>query len=167
MLQYSKPLEEDLSPNHFFHGALERGGSLGVAARVQALYRVEREAWGLPVAERLALRRERAVPVLAEIADWKEEQDALPKSPLGRALTYLGNQWEALNVYTTAGHLEIDNNPAENALRPVAVGRKNWLFVGPGLRGGRAAAVITSAGAWESIRWPTSPTCSPGSWTIP
>ena len=130
----------------YFHGALESaaGASAWLLARIQALYRVEREARGLPAAERLALRRERAVPVLAESADWKEEQDALPKSPLGRALTYLGNQWEALNVYTTAGHLEIDNNPAENALRPVAVGRKNWLFVGPGLRGGRAAALITS-----------------------
>jgi len=49
----------------------------------------------------------------------------LPKSPMGQATTYALNQWEALKVYTTDGDLNIDNNAAENALRPIAVGRKN------------------------------------------
>ena len=67
----------------------------------------------------------------------------LPKAPLGKAITYALNQWEALNVYLEDGDLSIDNNPAERAIRPIAVGRKNWLFAGSD-RGGHAAAVIAS-----------------------
>jgi hypothetical protein len=67
----------------------------------------------------------------------------LPKSPLGAAITYATNQWEALNVYVTDGDLAIDNNAAERALRGVAVGRKNWLFWGSDV-GGKTAAVLTS-----------------------
>jgi len=130
----------------YFHGALDSAAVAAswMIAKIQALYRIEKSARGLPPEERLALRQTHAAPLLAEIKTWRENQIALPKSPMGKALTYLGNQWDALNVYTTAGHLEIDNNPAERALRPVAVGRKNWLFVGPGTRGGKTAAVLYS-----------------------
>jgi len=130
----------------YFIGALESAaaGASWMLAKVQALYRVEKAARGLDPVERLALRREQALPLLADIDDWRKNQSALPKSPMGQALTYLDNQWDALNVYATAGHLEIDNNPAERALRPIAVGRKNWLFVGPGTRGGKTAAVLYS-----------------------
>ena len=130
----------------YFHTALDSAAEAAswLLSKVQMLYRVEREARGLPHAERLAMRQERSIALLDEINQWREGQDALPKSPLGQALTYLGNQWDALNVFTTHGRFEIDNNPAENALRPIAVGRKNWLFVGPGTRGGQASAIITS-----------------------
>lgn len=67
----------------------------------------------------------------------------LPKSPLGQAIGYALNQWEALCVYTTDGRLAIDNNAAENALRRVAVGRKNWLFCGSD-NGGVTAATLFS-----------------------
>lgn len=54
----------------------------------------------------------------------------LPRSPMSKAITYALNQWEALCVYTTQGFLAIDNNAAEQALKRVALGRKNWLFTG-------------------------------------
>jgi transposase len=67
----------------------------------------------------------------------------LPKSPMGEAITYALNQWPALTVYATDGDLAIDNNAAENALRRIAVGRKNRLFAGSD-RGGRTAAILLS-----------------------
>jgi hypothetical protein len=69
--------------------------------------------------------------------------DVLPKSPLGEAVTYALNQWTALLRFTENGELEIDNNTAENALRPIALGRKNYLFVGND-NGGRRAAILYS-----------------------
>jgi transposase len=98
---------------------------------------------------RLALRQELAVPRLRQFRTWLESQQAqqggpvLPKSPLGEALTYAFNQWDALNVYTTNGDLAIDNNASENALRRVALGRKNWLFCGSD-NGGHTAAILFS-----------------------
>jgi transposase len=98
---------------------------------------------------RLALRQELAAPRLAEFRAWLQSQQAqnggpvLPKSPLGEAITYAFNQWEALTVYTTDGELAIDNNASENALRRVALGRKNWLFCGSD-KGGHTAAVLFS-----------------------
>ena len=98
---------------------------------------------------RLELRQERAAPRLAEFKTWLEGLDVsaggtvLPKSPMGQAAAYALNQWDALTVYTTDGDLNIDNNPAENALRRIALGRKNWLFAGSD-RGGRTAAVLFS-----------------------
>ncbi len=98
---------------------------------------------------RRALRQERAVPLLEQFGQWLHAQQAsqggpvLPKSPMGQAITYAMNQWPALNVYTTAGDLAIDNNASENALRRVAIGRKNWLFCGSD-SGGATAAVLFS-----------------------
>ncbi len=67
---------------------------------------------------------------------------ALPKSPLGEAVTYARNQWAALQVYVTDGRLAIDNNIAERAVKPFAIGRKNWLFFGSD-DGGRRLAVLS------------------------
>jgi len=98
---------------------------------------------------RLRLREKLAVPRLAQFRAWLESQQAerggplLPKSPMGRAAQYALNQWDALCVYTTDGRLAIDNNASENALRRVAVGRKNWLFAGSD-NGGRTAATLFS-----------------------
>ena len=98
---------------------------------------------------RLTLRQEKAVPLLAKFKTWLHSQQAerggpiLPKSPMGQAITYAFNQWDALCVYTTDGDLAIDNNASENALRRVAVGRKNWLFCGSD-NGGRTAAILFS-----------------------
>ena len=124
--------------------------ALGV---IRELYSVEREATEQAKAQklsradfealRLRLRQERSVPLLTSFGAWLEKQAAsvLPKSPLAEAVGYARNQWAALQVYTTAGFLEIDNNPAERALRAVAIGRKNYLFFGSDL-GGETAAVL-------------------------
>ena len=98
---------------------------------------------------RHALRQERAVPRLQQFRAWLQSQQAqhggpvLPKSPLGEAITYAFNQWDALTIYTGDGDLAIDNNASENALRRVALGRRNWLFCGSD-NGGHTAAVLFS-----------------------
>ena len=106
---------------------------------------MEKQARGLAPEERLALRREQALPVLAQIDEERRrlEAEVLPRSPLGEALRYLGNQWAALQRYTEDGRLEIDNNGAERQLPGVAVGRKNWLFAGS-MPGAHRAALLYS-----------------------
>ncbi|RMF76478.1 MAG: hypothetical protein D6744_12265, partial [Planctomycetota bacterium] len=103
----------------------------------------------LLVEHRYRLRQELATPRLADFKLWLESQQAerggsvLPKSPMGQAIRYALNQWDALCVYTSDGRLAIDNNASENALRRVAIGRKNWLFAGSD-NGGRTAATCFS-----------------------
>jgi len=114
-------------------------------ARIAEMYKVEAEARELDATERLAMRRERTRPLLESFSKWMEENQhqVLPKSPLGKAIGYARNQWAALTRFTTDGDLSIDNNVAERAIRPVCLGRKNWLFAGSE-RGGHAAAVLFS-----------------------
>lgn len=91
------------------------------------------------------MRQEKAKPLLGEMKKWLDAQQGavLPKSPIGAAVTYAINQWEALNRYLDDGDLAIDNNAAENALRGIAIGRKNFLFLGSD-RGGRTPATLYS-----------------------
>lgn len=125
-------------------------------AMIRLLYDVETQAkktahkTGEPlVAVRHRLRQQQSLGRLAELNTWLTSQQAehggpiLPKSPVGQAIQYALNQWDALCVYTTDGRLAIDNNAAENALRRVAIGRKNWLFAGSD-NGGRTAATLFS-----------------------
>lgn len=116
-------------------------------AFIRKLYEVEWEADEnkLDAAGRKALRDEKSQPILKAFKEWLDVQAmvTLPKSPFGEALTYVFNQWEALNRYLEDGDLDIDNNAAERALRCVAVGRKNWLFAGS-VTGGKWAAVLYS-----------------------
>ena len=108
------------------------------------LYKIEREAKELELdaAERYAIRQEKATPILEAFHQRLIglNQDMLPKSPLGMAAAYALRNWDALTRYTTDGDLNIDNNPAEHAVRAIALGRKNWLFLGSD-RGGHAAAI--------------------------
>ncbi len=96
-------------------------------------------------AERFRLRQEKSLPVLTAMGQWLEAQqvDALPKSPIGQAIGYALNHWEALTRYTTQGFLAIDNNWAEREMKKIAIGRKNWLFFGSD-QGGKTAAVLFS-----------------------
>lgn len=103
-------------------------------ALIGELYAIERAAKENDLDEfaRLTLRHEQSVPVLARIKTWldAEQEIVLPRSPMAAAIGYAQNQWAALNVYTTRGFLNIDNNAAERAMKRVAIGRKNWLFAG-------------------------------------
>ena len=110
---------------------------------IAMLYEIERATRDADANARKAARQEHALPLLAEFGDWLDEQSFLPKSLIGKALTYTRNQWAALGRYVEAGELSIDNNAAERAMRPVAIGRKNWLFVGSPAAGGRAAILMS------------------------
>jgi transposase len=81
---------------------------------------------------RRRLRQSQSVPVLKKIKEWldKEGQLVLPRSPMAEAINYTLNQWQALCVYAEHGFLDIDNNGSERALKLIAIGRRNWLFVG-------------------------------------
>jgi transposase len=111
------------------------------------LYELERRAKDnhLDDTALLRMRQELAAPVLAQFHTWLEQQrgDALPKSPMGEALGYALNNWTALCRYTEAGFLAIDNNVAEREMKRIAIGRKNYLFVGSA-QGGHTAAVLYS-----------------------
>ncbi|MBL8839921.1 MAG: IS66 family transposase [Planctomycetes bacterium] len=115
---------------------LERIGRLYAAERVAKLHGFDAD--GLR-----ELRQGSARPVLAELKEWLEatKPKVLDKSPLANAIHYALANWAALVRYVEDGRLNIDNLPAERALRAVAVGRKNWLMVG-NVRGGKAAAVL-------------------------
>jgi transposase len=91
------------------------------------------------------LRQEQSRPLVEKFAEWLETvaTQVLPKSPIAEAIAYARSNWAALTRYLDAGFLSIDNNAAERAMRPIAVGRKNWLHLGSD-RGGRTAAVLMS-----------------------
>jgi transposase len=114
-------------------------------AMIRLLYDVERDAKNLPANERRRLRQERSRPRLEQINSWLDEEQlaVLPKSPIGQAISYCRSNWTGLNRYVQDGDLHIDNNPAENALRGVVIGRKNWLFAGSDT-GGRIVATLCS-----------------------
>jgi transposase len=101
-------------------------------AWIQKLYRIEKQArtQQLPAAERKALRQKNAKPILDKLRTWLDA--SLPSVPpgtlTGKALNYLNNEWPKLIRYLEDGRLEIDNNLAENAIRPFVIGRKNFLF---------------------------------------
>jgi len=119
-----------------FSEALENDESRASHAleEIQKLYVLER-SWRqqeLCFDEIKAMRQEQSVPLLESLGEWMKEQylQTLPKSAIGKALGYSIERWNKLSLYTTAGMLSIDNNPVENSIRPVALGRKNYLFAG-------------------------------------
>ena len=117
-----------------------------ILARIARLYHeVETPCTDMTHEERCHCRQERAIPILTGIFEKLEElkQQTIPSEPLHKAVGYALNQRKALCRYIEDGRLRPDNNLAENAIRPIAVGRKNWLFVGSE-RGGRAAALFMS-----------------------
>ena len=99
-------------------------------ALIQKLYRVEKQAKQLTPQERFDHRQQHAKPILERLRSWLDDSlpQVLPGSTAGKALKYLHNEWDKLTRYLDDGRLEIDNNLAENAIRPFVVGRKNWLF---------------------------------------
>jgi hypothetical protein len=92
------------------------------------LYGIERLAKELKPEERYALRQTHATPILTQFKAWLDRQDVNPQGLLGKAITYTQREWSRLVVYLEDGRLAIDNNIVENAIRPFAIGRKNWLF---------------------------------------
>jgi transposase len=114
---------------------------------IRKLYAIEKEAKGkfLDFTEHQALRQERALPLLKELKEWLDKtiQHVPPQSEIAKAISYALNQWAMLTVYVNHGEVEIDNNLVENAIRPFALGRRNWLFMGSET-GARAGAIFYS-----------------------
>ena len=134
----------------YFFEAFEKTQSPIAAAalrRIQDLYAIERDINGKPAQERLAVRQEQAVPLLAAFEIWMREKAARisAKSDTGKALGYALERWGALSRYSNDGRLAIDNNAAERGLRTIAVSRKNFLFLGSDEGGRRAAIIYTLA----------------------
>jgi len=109
------------------------------------LYDIEREVADLDVDERRRMRQEKAVPIALALKDWLEAQRArVPDgSAIAKAIDYSRGRWPALTRYLGDGDIPCDNNWVENQIRPIAIGRSNWLFAGS-LRAGKRAAAIMS-----------------------
>ncbi|HEV2400822.1 MAG TPA: IS66 family transposase [Candidatus Sulfotelmatobacter sp.] len=116
--------------------------------RIGELYAVEGDIRGKQPEERRRVRNERSRPLLASLKQWLQETlvKLSKKSETAQAVRYALGRWEALLRYVDDGHLEIDNNAAERALRVVALGRKNYLFAGSDRGGERAAAIYSLIG---------------------
>ncbi|ORE91675.1 transposase [Stappia sp. 22II-S9-Z10] len=113
--------------------------------RIGELYEIEKRVRGSPAPERERTRRAEAAPKVAALKLWLERQLArLPvKSETAKAIRYALTRWQALGRYLGDGRIEIDNNAAERAIRPIALGRKNWLFAGSDRGGERAAGILS------------------------
>jgi hypothetical protein len=113
--------------------------------RLAALYRIETSVRGQPPEVRLATRKAQAEPLFAELRTWLENTQArIPgKSDLAGAIRYTLSRWDALTLVLRDGRTCLDNNAAERAMRPMTLGRKNWLFAGSDAGGERAAAAYS------------------------
>ena len=121
-----------------------------VLERMQKLYKTEREAreQGLTPEQRKELRLEQSLPILKELENWMKEQlpYVLPKSAIGQAIAYTLGLWPRLTRYVQHGQVEIDNNLVENSIRPVALGRKNYMFAGSHEAAQQAAMIYSFLG---------------------
>lgn len=131
----------------YFHEALSSapdraGHALEQIGRLYDLERALRERDASPE-RRWRLRQRQALPVLERFKRWLEAHPGLPKSPWGKAVGYSLNRWNKLCRYVEDGRIEIDNNLVENAIRPIALGRKNYLFAGSHEAAQRAAVIYS------------------------
>jgi transposase len=128
-------------------GADGKEAAAQIVRMIGELYGVEKQAreQTLSSEQRLALRQDKSVPVLNALKEklLATRREVLPKGAVGRACDYALGQWPRLLVYAAHGEVEIDNNWCENAIRPVAVGRKNWLHIGSEQAGPRIAAIMS------------------------
>jgi transposase len=108
----------------------KRGRADEAVALIGKLYRIERDHKDDTIDQRYDARQKLSLPVLSELHDWMQKTQPIvtPQSTLGKALTYMRNRWAMLMRYTERGDLPIDNNQAENKIRPFVIGRKAWLF---------------------------------------
>ncbi|MCV4096016.1 IS66 family transposase, partial [Pseudomonas aeruginosa] len=112
---------------------------------INKLYGIERDHQDSSDLERHAARQQRSLPILGQLKAWldKTQPQVSAQNALGKAVNYLASNWSKLVRYVEGGHLPIDNNRAENAIRPFVIGRKNWLFSDTP-KGARASAQIYS-----------------------
>ena len=130
------------------HQANKSPMALEALQRIAVLYAIEAEGQPMSIDERLQLRAEKSLPHLQVFHDWliQTRLKIADGSAVAKALDYSLKRWPALIRYASTGHLPIDNNPVENCIRPIALGKKNWLFAGSERAGQRAAAIQTLLG---------------------
>lgn len=118
-----------------------------ILRNIRYLYMFERIAWSRTEAERLEIRKKKEAPIIDKLIKLIQEKvisgDLLPKSNFAKAINYFNGLIPYLKAYHADSNAHIDNNVAERAARAVAMGRKNWLFVGS-MKGGQAAAILLS-----------------------
>jgi len=120
-----------------------------IVRQIAKLYQIEEEAreTQLNAEQRLALRQEKSAPLMdalkSRIIELRQDPSVLPKSLLGKACSYGLNQWERMAKYLEHGEAEIDNNRCENGIRPLALGRKNWLHIGSEDAGPKIAGIVS------------------------
>jgi transposase len=134
---------------HEIHAVHASPTTTEALVRIGALYAIEDDIRGKPADLRLSARQARSRPLLDELRTWMEKalRSLSSKSETAGAIRYALSRWRALTRYTDDGMLEIDNSAAERALRAVALGRKNFLFVGSNCGGERAAAMYSLIGS--------------------
>ena len=133
---------------HDIHVAHASPTTTEALARIGALYGIEEQIRGKPAELRCSVRQTRSRPLLDELRQWMEKtlRSLSTKSETAGAIRYALSHWRALTRYVDDGKLEIDNNSAERALRAVAIGRKNYLFMGADSGGQRAASLYSLIG---------------------
>jgi hypothetical protein len=119
--------------------------ALEAVRRIDALFEVERALNGVPVDQRLALRKQHAAPFVIELEAWlRGERARLSRhNDVAEAMDYLLKRWSAFSRFLDDGKICLTNNAAERALRGIALGRRSWLFAGSDPGGERAAAIYT------------------------
>jgi len=123
----------------------DRKRSEWMLKKIQDLYQIERACSNLTFEERYTVRKEKSLPILNEMKTWLDETSrvVLPKSSIGKAVMYMLSHWTGLTRYLEQGRFNIDNNPLENIIRPIALGRKNYLFAGSHEGAKRSALIYT------------------------
>jgi transposase len=121
---------------------------------IQGLYAIEREVMNLAPDAIREIRQSQAVPILQKMEEWlkKHLQETLPKSAIGMAIAYTMNLWPRLIRYTQDGRFRIDNNLIENAIRPLVIGRKNYMFAGSHEAAQRTAMIYSFVGTCKQLQ---------------
>lgn len=126
-------------------GQSEKAGE--IIARIQQLYRIEKQLADKNDVDRAAVRHIKSIPVLdkikSQIEAYQRDPQTLPARQLSKACAYVLKRWDELTAYCKDGRILIDNNPVENKIRPAALGRKNWLFIGHPNAGWRTGVFYT------------------------
>lgn len=127
------------------HVATQSPLALAALQRIAALYAVETEARGQPPDVRLRVRQAQSAPLFTGLKGWMDQTlfRISGKTELAAAIRYALARWDALTLVLRDGRACLDNNAAERAMRPMTLGRKNWLFAGSNAGGERAAAIYS------------------------
>lgn len=142
------------------HAANQHPIAAEALTRIGDLYRIESEGKDDSIAQRQQRRQSQALPLVKEMHAWMlaTRQQSADGSSLAKAIDHSLKRWSAVERYAHSGHLPIDNNPVENAIRPIAIGKKNWLFAGSARAGKQAAAIqsllaTAKANGIEPLAW--------------